>query len=155
MNQTVELKPDPRWRNFVTNHAALRACADEWPVGQAVPDDIAEVLRVSRELFVHSYFVYEFLLTAVIWGLLALEASLRICLEVGDEVSLSKLIRRARSDGLITEAEADVLDAGRQLRNSIVHGCLLPTFTPGAAEGMLRGTHEAISDLHGRAVSKH
>lgn len=154
MNLVGKSKPDPRWRNFATDYAALQASAAEWPVGQEVPDGIGGVLRVSRELFVCSYFVYEFLLTAVIWGLLALEASLRLCLEAGDDESLGRLIRRAHADGLITEAEASALDAGRKLRNSIVHGHLLPTFTPGAAEGMLRGTHEAISDLHGRAQIK-
>jgi hypothetical protein len=154
VNTPGNLKPDPRWRNFATDYPALQASADEWPVGQAVPDGIAEVLRVSRELFVYSYFVYDFLLTAVIWGLLALEASLRVCLEVGDDESLKRLIQRAHANGLITEAEADVLDATRKLRNSIVHGRLLPAFTPGAAEGMLRGTHEAIADLHARAQTK-
>ena len=147
----VTLSPDPWWGNFHSDHAALVRCAARWPVSEAVPEGIATVLRVSRDLFVQSYFVHEFLLTAVTWGLLALEASLGMCVEAGDRDNLGALIRRARDSGLLTADEASVLDAGRQLRNQIVHGALLPTsLTPGMAEQMLLGTHEAISDLHGR-----
>lgn len=152
MNGPLHVDPDPRWRNFVTDRAALDACAAGWRVSPAVPAGIADVLRVSRELFVHSYFVYEFLLTASIWGLLALEASLRVCLNADDRVSLQRLIQRAKSEGLLTPHEAEALDAGRKLRNTIVHGSLLPAFTPGAAEQMLQATHEAISELHDRAA---
>ena len=80
-----------------------------------------------------------------------MEASLRVCVQASDRDSLGALIRRARDRGLLTEDEANVLDAGRQLRNQIIHGALLPTnITPGMAEQMLLGTHEAISDLHVR-----
>jgi hypothetical protein len=147
----VTLSPDPWWGNFHSDHAALVRSAARWPIGEAVPDGVATVLRVSRDLFVQSYFVHEFLLTAVTWGLLALEASLRMCVQAGERDSLGALIRRARDGGLLTTDEANVLDAGRQLRNQIVHGALLPTsLTPGMAEQMLLGTHEAISDLHMR-----
>lgn len=147
----VTLSPDPWWGNFHSDHAALVRSAARWPVGEAVPEGIARVLRVSRDLFVQSYFVHEFLLTAVTWGLLALEASLRVCLQASDRDSLDVLIRRARDRGLLTADEAGSLDGGRQLRNHIIHGALLPTnVTPGMAEQMLLGTHEAISDLHAR-----
>ena len=112
------------------------------------------MLRVARALFVHSYFVYEFSLTAVIWGLLALEASLRGCLDASDRESLASLIRRAKDRGLITPIEADALDAGRELRNRIVHGHLLPAFSPGAAAQMLEATHEAISDIYERVAAE-
>jgi hypothetical protein len=73
-----------------------------------------------------------------------------MCLQANDHDSLGALIRRARDRGLLTADEANVLDAGRRLRNQIIHGALLPTnITPGMAEQML-GTHEAISDLHAR-----
>lgn len=143
------LSPDPWWGNFHSDQAALARSAARWPVNEAVPEGIATVLRVSRDLFVQSYFVHEFLLTAVTWGLLALEASLRVCVQASDRDNLGPLIRRARDRGLLTADEANVLNAGRQLRNQIIHGALLPTnITPGMAEQMLLGTHEAISDLH-------
>ncbi|MGA9876460.1 MAG: hypothetical protein WBQ21_11695 [Solirubrobacteraceae bacterium] len=147
----VTLPPDPWWENFHSDHAALARSAARWPVSEAVPEGIATVLRVSRDLFVQSYFVHEFLLTAVTWGLLALEGSLRVCLKASDRDSLDALIRRARGRGLLTADEANSLDAGRQLRNQIIHGALLPTsLTPGMAEQMLLATHEATSDLHAR-----
>lgn len=150
----VTLSPDPWWGNFHSDHAALARSAARWPVNEAVPEGIATVLRVSRDLFVQSYFVHEFLLTAVTWGLLALEASLRVCIQARDRDSLDVLIRRARDRGLLSAEEANVLDAGRQLRNQIIHGALLPTsLTPGMAEQMLLGTHEAISDLHARTMA--
>jgi hypothetical protein len=148
----VTLPPDPWWGAFQSDHAALARSAAGWPVSEAVPEGIATVLRVSRDLFVQSYFVHEFLLTAVTWGLLALEASLQVCLRASDHDRLGALIQRARERGLLTADEADVLDAARRLRNQIIHGALLPTnITPGMAEEMLLGTHEAISDLHERA----
>ena len=145
--------PDPRWRNFVGDRGALAAHAATWRVSDSVPDGVADVLRVSRDLFIHSYFVYEFVLTAVIWGLLALEAGLRDCLDAESRESLHDLIVRAEGQGLFTAEEAAALDAGRQLRNRIVHGHLLPTFAPGVGAQMLQATHDAISDLYDRASS--
>ncbi len=147
MHPTDVRGPDPRWQNLVGDRAELEEKTGSWPVSPALPEGVSEVLRVSRELFVHSYFVYEFSLTAVVWGLLALEASLRLCVKASDRESLQALIRRASDSGLLSVDEASALNGARELRNEIVHGSLLPTFAPTAAAEMLEAIHEAISDV--------
>jgi uncharacterized protein YutE (UPF0331/DUF86 family) len=64
------------------------------------------------------------------------------------------LIRQAETGGLLTHDEAAAIDAGRELRNRIVHGHLLVTvLSPGAVGEMLEATHEAISDLYERVAA--
>lgn len=148
------VEPDPRWQNFVGDRSGLEAHAAGWRVSDAVPEGVADVLRIARSLFVHSYFVYEFSLTAVTWALLVLEASLRDCLHADERTPFAALIKDAEANGLLTREEAESIDAGRQLRNRIVHGHLLVTvLTPGAAAQMLQATHEAISDLYERVTA--
>jgi hypothetical protein len=131
--------------------AALAAEADGWRVGLAVPEDLAEVLRVSRELFVHSYFVYEFSLVAIIWALFALEAGLRGCVSASGK--LDALINLAKKRALISAEEAEALHGAQQVRNKVIHGQLLPSFKPDSAAQMLQAIHEAISDLYERVES--
>jgi uncharacterized protein YutE (UPF0331/DUF86 family) len=78
----------------------------------------------------------------------------RVCLEADDRESLHDLIGRACDVGVLSIGEADVLDGPRGLRNGIVHGSLLPTFAPSAAEKMLQGIHEAISDVCERTSAR-
>jgi len=148
------VEPDPRWEQFIGDREALERHTATWRVSEAVPDGVAAVLRIARSLFIHSYFVYEFSLTAVTWALLVLEASLRDCLDADDRPSFAALIKDAAIRGLLTAEEADAIDAGRQLRNRIVHGHLLvTTLTPGVAAQMLDATHAAISDIYERVAA--
>jgi hypothetical protein len=81
MKSAELVNPDPRWQTMLGDKGALEAIADSWRVSEAVPDGVSNVLRIARSLFIHSYFVYEFSLTAATWALLVLEASLRDCLQ--------------------------------------------------------------------------
>jgi hypothetical protein len=149
------VEPDPRWQRLVGDKSGLEAAAASWRVSSAVPDGVASVLRIARLLFVHSYFVYEFSLTAVTWGLLVLEASLRDCLQADERIPFARLIRDAESRSLLSHAEAEAIDAGRELRNRIVHGQLLvTTLTPAVVGEMLAATHDAISDLYERVAEE-
>ncbi len=153
MKPAEMVEPDPRWQNIVGDRTALEGIAARWRVSDAIPDGVSDVLRIARLLFVHSYFVYEFSLTAATWALLVLEASLRDCLDADARTPFASLITQAEATGLLTAAEAEAIDAGRQLRNRIVHGHLLVTvLSPGAVGEMLEATHEAISDLYERAA---
>jgi hypothetical protein len=81
MRKPPELvEPDERWQVMLGDRAALVRTAAGWRNDESVPNAVAAMLRVTRELFVHSYFVYEFSVVAVTWSLLALEAALRDCL---------------------------------------------------------------------------
>src|SRR5581483_9526089 len=103
--------PDPRWDHFVGDRGALEREAATWRVSPAIPEGVASVLQIARSLFVHSYFVYEFSLTAVTWALLVLEAGLRDCLRADDRVPFAKLVNDALARGLLTAAEADAIEA--------------------------------------------
>jgi hypothetical protein len=148
------VEPDPRWQYLVGDRVALEEHAADWRVSEAVPDGVSEVLRIARSLFVHSYFVYEFSLTAVTWALFVLEASLRDCLAASERTTFAALIKEAEARGLLAQPEADAVNAARELRNRIVHGHLLvTTLSPGAAAQFIKATHEAISDLYERSRS--
>lgn len=123
-----------------------------WQVSEAVPDDMAGVLRTARLLLVHSYLVYEFAHVAVTWGLLALEAALYVCLGAQDKQDLGRLLRQANDLGLITGEEFTALEGTRELRNIIVHGGLRSSSSPSSAVEMVAVIHDAISDIYARAA---
>lgn len=106
------------------------------PVSEAVPEGVAEVLRVSRALFVHSYFVYEFSLTAVIRACSRLR---RACADAYD------LIRATAERGLITADEASALDGARRLRNRVRGGVHLELCVLGMLSTEWHGSRPARS----------
>lgn len=73
MKRVVELPPDDRWQYLVETHDDLVAVAAGWRVDVCVPEPVAAMLGTSRALFAHRYFVYEFLVVAVTWSLIAVE----------------------------------------------------------------------------------
>jgi hypothetical protein len=144
--------PDPRWWELFRDLAALEEHVNGWQVGEAVPDDMAGVLRTARLLLVHSYLVYEFAHVAVTWGLLALEAALCVCLGAQGRQDLGRLLRQTKEQGLITDEEFTALGGIRELRNMIVHGGLRSSSSPSSAVEMVAVIHEAISDIYARAA---
>lgn len=143
----------PRWSAVFRSQIVLVASVVRWRLGDAVPADMARVLRTARRLLLLSWIDYEFGLVAGTWSLLALEAGLRACLEVPDEkTDLGTLLALARSRGLITKDEFKALDGARTLRNMIVHGGLVPSFPRAVAVEMVTAIGDAVSDLYQRAV---
>jgi hypothetical protein len=67
----------------------------------------------------HSWWVYEFAAVSVAWSLLVVERAFRVRLEASDRVNFQDLIKRAQTQGLVSEQQADRLDAGRQLRKQV------------------------------------
>lgn len=49
-------------------HRDLAGIARDWPANTSIPSEVAAMLRVARDLFAHSYFVYEFGVVAVTWS---------------------------------------------------------------------------------------
>jgi hypothetical protein len=64
----------PQWRSIIGSRDALVEIANGWPLDERTNEEVSGHLAICRELFVHSYFVYEFGLVAVIWSTLAVEA---------------------------------------------------------------------------------
>jgi hypothetical protein len=125
----------------------LANTADTWRTTDSTPDGVAELLRTSRELFIHSWWVYEFAAVAVAWSLLGIERAFRTRLRAGETVSFAELIKRAQQHGLLTDAQADRLDAGRQLRNRFAHPNGQSVFSYGMSAPMLEIAHGVVADL--------
>src|SRR5690242_417341 len=125
------VEPDPRMALFIggfdenghprpMNPARLREAADDWTVTESTPEGVAGLLGTSRALFVQSFFVYEFLTVSALLALQAVEASLKVRLDV-ERLEFARLIERAAMEGLLSEEARGRLDAGRLLRNQLSH----------------------------------
>jgi len=115
--------PAPQWRSIIGSREALVEIATGWPLDERTNEEVSRHLAICRDLFVHSYFVYEFGLVAVIWSTLAVEAALRD--QLGDAATqydgLSKLIGKAQGRSWVTAAQGVQLRAATEFRNRIVH----------------------------------
>lgn len=160
---TSDQRPDPRQPDLRMRHflggfdsngqpvalspERLLDTADTWRTSDATPRGVADLLRTARNLFVHSWWVYEFAAVAVAWSLLAVERAFRTRLEAGDRVAFGELIKRAHRQGLLTGSQAERLDAGRQLRNRFAHPDGQSVFPYGMSAPMLEVAHAVVADL--------
>src|SRR5207245_2538329 len=82
----------------------LSELASEWAA--LVPDPVAgdgpgSLLRMSRSLFAHSWFDYEFMVVACLVGFQAMEAAFRALYPDADKAPFRRLVRRAHSEGIL------------------------------------------------------
>lgn len=157
MRKPPELvEPDERWQSMVGDRAALAELAGSWPSDERVRPAVGEMLRVSRQLFVHSYFVHEFAVVAVVWSVFALEAALRDCLggEAGERDGLARLVGKAERRNWLSSAQAEAIRAGAELRNRLVHTEGQKAFTVGMTAELLAASHQAVSDIYRAAVTR-
>lgn len=147
--------PDPRWNHMIGGRDALQKVADSWRRDLVVATGVSEMLVVARDLFVFSFFKYDFGLVAVAWSLLALEEALRDCLDVDREkkLGLKALIGKAQGRGWFSDGEAKALHAGKKLRDRIVHTEGHKVYSPGMVAELLASSHAAIGDLYSRSSS--
>lgn len=119
------------------------------PTDTAIPGGIEKMLRLSREMFVHHYFVYELGAVAAVWSLLALEAALRERLDPSgdDRTPFRTLIKRLGELGLVAEETIKRIDIGRELRNRLVHARGQNVMTPGMSAGIIEASHKAVVAL--------
>lgn len=157
---------DIRWKGFVRSQADLEERVSRWTVCDAVPEDIADSLRIVRMLVVDSYYVYDYSLIAFVWGMTILEASLRGCVPTKDgrpdKRNFGPLVDEAAGKryGLLTGEEAEVLQGTIKLRNNIFHhGYLKPrsapdSYMPQDIFNMIQAIHDAISDIYARVTGR-
>lgn len=125
--------------------------ASGWPVNGSTPVPIADMLRVSRELFVHGYFVYDFLMVAAIQSLFAVEAGLRDVLEEPPRrkgPTFHPLIERAAALGYLTMEATEAAKVGAQLRNRWVHVEGQKVISPGMAAEILGTSHQLVAEMY-------
>ncbi len=109
---------------------------------------VGDLLSTSRDLWSAAWFRYEFLVVSASWSLLAVEGALADRLAAGAEASLSQLVKPAVSTGLVPPESADRLDAGRLLRNRLLHAREQSTWAPGMAAPVLAIAHEIVADMY-------
>ncbi|MFI1726447.1 hypothetical protein [Streptomyces sp. NPDC020489] len=140
--------PDPRAHYFVNQYADMHELVADLVVPEGVPDKAATVLNTAREMVRHSYYCYEFSTAAVLHSLIAVEAVLRATVPDAGKQSLQKLIRLGLGSGKLTAEQADVLDAGREIRNRMAHGEMTGTALPPAmAIPMVRTSFAIVAAL--------
>jgi hypothetical protein len=148
-----KVEPDPRMVHFIggfdengrptpMSPGALRRVAESWPRATSTPPGVAGLLKTSRDLFVQSYFVYEFLVVSALWSLHAGEAALRAHFDSKNR--FEQLINRAQQTGLLAADEVERLDAGRLLRNELTHAAGQDAWTFGMSAGVVRASHEIV-----------
>lgn len=164
MAQAWERQPDPRWQALFSDVRTFQAEVSRWRLGEWVPDGVASLLLLARDLLVDSYFAYPYSFAAAEKALQALEACLRGCLPVPegqvDKRGLGQLIDEGAGArrGLLTAAEADVLRSSAKFRNDIAHGKIMchpdpiEAYEPRDVLTFVESIHEAVTDLYERTA---
>jgi hypothetical protein len=151
--------PDDRWGLFIggvdasgqplpMTYDVLASVTTQWPTTTATPVGIAGLLTTARAAFALAWFQYELLVVAGAWSLLAVEAALRERVDANDHRPFKALLAQAGRDGLFSAAQLDRLDAGRQLRNQLLHPREQQAWTLGMAAPIVEASHEVIALLY-------
>ncbi len=151
MNPLDSLTPDPRWQSLVAEYGDLVRMSEAWPRAPGAPQEVARILAVSRHLFCHSWFVYDFLMVAAVQSLIAIEAALRDLLDEPPRrrgPGMRNLVERAVSRGLIPEEQAEGVLAAVDLRNSWLHVGGQKVISPAIAQQVVAESHAVIADLY-------
>lgn len=115
---------------------------------EATPPEVRSLLDVSCMLLRMCVVHYEFAAIAVEKSLQALERALRIHLAAGDKIPFAALVKRLPARGEISEADVDLIDAGRELRNRLfahpAQAIVLPLVM---ATGLVASSHRLIGVL--------
>jgi hypothetical protein len=126
---------------------ALRARTEKWPVSERTPADVAALLARSRQMFVDGYYTYENFMDATTRSLQAVEAALRVRLDVGPRLTFDRLIDQAKARGLVDDDAHEILHVGRRLRNIQIHATTIMVITPAMAAGMIGTSHKLVAEL--------
>lgn len=140
----------PQWQSLGREFEDLQAIVDRLAATCDPPEGVAVLLGTSRKLLLHSWFAYDFGLVAVAWSFVAVEAGIRERLrEMGIEPpsGMHALTKAGFKHGLFEEKWTVHLDAGRRLRNAMIHGRMLGPLSPGMVEEALHASHALIAEL--------
>ena len=132
-----------------SGYHALRVQAANWPVTSSTPEGPASLLRTSRDLYAQSYYAYPLIAVAVVWSVFGVEAGLRARFDADRKRPLKSLVRQAEEEQLLppTGWEDERLDAGRELRNRIIHTGDQPAIPPAMARSLIVASHELVAAL--------
>jgi len=125
----------------------LQARTEKWPLSEHTPEGVASLLSRSRQMFVDGCFSYESFFDAATRSIQAVEAALRVRFDADMKVSFSKLIDRARAEGLVDDDAQAILHAGRELRNRHIHATEQKVFPPAVAANIILASHLLVAEL--------
>lgn len=112
--------PDTRSYGWAGSFADMHDIVRDLDIPDSIPVNTARAFETARELVRFSFYRLEFAAVAVAESIHSIEAAFR---ELYPKArNLDSMIRLAEADGTITAAEADHLQAGREIRNRHDHG---------------------------------
>jgi len=153
---------DSRWRSMVeldlaTYHPKpftfkhLEDIANAW--SQLLPQSLEQsgafsLLRTSRNLFKYSWFDYDFMVIACLVSIQALEIAFY---EANPQISkrkfFSNAIKSAVASGDLDPKDAEIIEVGRQLRNSLSHPQTQSSFSIGMASPVIERSHMLVAKM--------
>ncbi len=151
--------PDRRWADIVgrmtldgvemMSFARLADLAAEWegiiPPQPAEIDGPAQLLRMARSLFAHSWFDYDFMTVACLLGFQAMEAAFRALYPEPEGRPLLKLVNQAERDAILPHNIAELARSGVELRNLYSHPRTQSVLSVGMAASMLENAHRLVA----------
>jgi hypothetical protein len=164
----VEPTPDSRWQIIVAGVTAdgrpipmsfefLHSTADTWarlvPTVDEPFDGPLCLLRMSRSLFAHAWFDYEFMVVASTVAFQALEAALRLIYPGEEKVPARALLKRLKLADSLPKNILALVDSGFELRNLLSHPATQSAFTLPMAISIIENSHRLVALLVTMAIN--
>jgi hypothetical protein len=124
----------------------LKEVADSLVITSTTPEGPATLLATGRDMFALAFYQYKLLFASASFSIFAVEAALK--LRLGLRANFHSLVRKATEDGLITAEVADVVEAGRRIRNNFVHEGKLTQWTFGMAFNGVGASYRLVGELY-------
>jgi hypothetical protein len=121
---------------------------DNFVITATTPDGPARLLKAARDMFCLAFYSYELVACSASWSIFGVEAALKLRLGVERAVPLVQLVAKAREQGIVSDYAADILDAGRQIRNNFVHQGIQPAWTFGMASRAIGASFKMVAELY-------
>jgi hypothetical protein len=135
----------------------LRARAAAW--AGLVPDvdkpfaGPMTLLRISRSLFTHAWFDYEFMAVACTASFQALEAALRLVFPGEEKVPARALLKRIERAEALPANIVTLAENGFELRNLFSHPAEQSAVSVPIATSMIENTHRLVALLVAMAIN--
>lgn len=118
-----------------------------FPLASETPQDVIDLLDLSRKLLRTCVIHYEFAAVATEKSLQALELAIRLYLKAGAGVTLENLIKELGTLGIFSTDELLLFNYGRKLRNEAAHPTSVTVYPLIMAVTFIRTNHLLISKL--------
>jgi hypothetical protein len=107
---------------------------------------------MSRSLFAHAWFDYEFMVASTV-AFQAMEAALRLIYPGEDKVPARALLKRIELAGSLPKNILSLADSGFELRNLLSHRAAQSAFTLPMAISMIENSHRLVALLVTMAIN--